>query len=67
MSGKTPYYFRKKEEELDKENRVTRPKDRWMSKPVNAIYSDIKPIFEISVFRYLQSQNLQTVPEFTGL
>lgn len=32
-------------------------KDRWMSKPVNAIYSDIKPIFEISaVFRYLQSR-----------
>lgn len=43
-------------------------KDRWMSKPVNAIYSNIKPIFEISaVFKYLQSQNLKTVPEFTGL
>lgn len=43
-------------------------KDIWVSKPVNAIYSDIKPIFKISaVFRYLQSQSLQTVPEFIGL
>lgn len=43
-------------------------KDRQMSKAVNPIYSHIKPIFEISaVSRYLQSQSLQTVPEFIVL
>lgn len=39
-----------------------------MSDPVNIIYSDVKPIFEISaIFRYFQSQNLQTVTEFIGV
>lgn len=68
MSGKITYYFRVKGDELHKENKSHMRKDRWMSETVNTIYSDVKSMFEISViFRYLQSQNLQTVTEFIGL